>query len=139
MPLNVFSNRSLLLIFSAIIICTGLIAGLYPALLMSSFAPIKALRGAIRHGWQDIILRKGLVIFQFTIAIILIAGTGIVLQQLRYMQSRKLGLNKDQVVEIGIKYADLSKGQTLINEITKKTGSSMQHSLIFHSKKALVI
>jgi putative ABC transport system permease protein len=122
MPLNVFSNRSLLLIFSAIIICTGLIAGLYPALLMSSFAPINALRGAIRHGWQDIILRKGLVIFQFTIAIILIAGTGTVLQQLRYMQSRKLGLNKDQLVEIGIKYADLSKGQTLINELTKKTG-----------------
>jgi putative ABC transport system permease protein len=122
LPLNIFSNQNLLVIFSAIIICTGLIAGLYPAVLMSSFAPINALRGAIRHGWQDIILRKGLVIFQFTIAIILITGTGIVLQQLRYIQNRKLGLNKDQLIEIGLKYADLPKGQALVNELTKKTG-----------------
>jgi len=122
LPLNIFSNQSLLLLFSAIIICTGLFAGLYPAVLMSSFAPINALRGAIRHGWQDIILRKGLVIFQFTIAIILITGTGIVLQQLRYIQNRKLGLNKDQVIEMGLKYADLPKGQTLINELSKKPG-----------------
>jgi len=94
LPLNIFRNQSLLLIFGAIIICSGLFAGIYPALLMSSFAPINALRGAIRHGWQDIVLRKGLVVFQFTIAIVLIAGTGIVLQQLRYIQNRKLGLNK---------------------------------------------
>jgi len=122
LPTNIFSNQPLLLTFSTIIICTGLFAGIYPAVLMSSFAPITALRGTIHHGWQDIILRKGLVVFQFTIAIILIAGTGIVLQQLRYMQNRELGLSKDQVIEVGLKYADLPGGQTLVNELTKKAG-----------------
>jgi putative ABC transport system permease protein len=64
------------LVYALIIIGVGLIAGSYPALLMSSFTPITALKGVIRHGWQDIILRKGLVVFQFTIAIVLIVGTG---------------------------------------------------------------
>lgn len=121
LPLNIFSNQTLLLMFGAIIISAGIIAGIYPALLMSSFAPINALRGAIRHGWQDIFLRKGLVVFQFTIAIVLIAGTGIVLQQLRYVQNRKIGLNKDQVIEIGLRSADLQNAETLVNELTKKT------------------
>src|SRR5204863_9513761 len=122
LPLNLFTNEDLMLIFIAIIVCVGLIAGIYPAMLMSSFAPIAALRGAIRHGWQDILLRKGLVVFQFTIAIVLIAGTGIVLQQLKYIQNRKLGLNKEQVIEIGLRRADLPKGETLIRELSKRTG-----------------
>jgi putative ABC transport system permease protein len=122
LPLNIFRNQTLLLTFGAIVISVGLIAGIYPALLMSSFAPINALKGAIRHGWQDIFLRKGLVVFQFTIAIVLIAGTGLVLQQLRYIQNRKIGLNKEQVIEIGIRRADLPKGETLIKELSKNTG-----------------
>jgi putative ABC transport system permease protein len=122
LPLTIFNNQTLLLTFGAIVISVGLIAGIYPALLMSSFAPINALKGAIRHGWQDIFLRKGLVVFQFTIAIVLIAGTGLVLQQLRYIQNRKIGLNKDQIIEIGLRRADLPKGETLIKELTRHTG-----------------
>jgi putative ABC transport system permease protein len=122
LPLNIFSNQTLLLTFGAIVISVGLIAGIYPALLMSSFAPINALKGAIRHGWQDIFLRKGLVVFQFTIAIVLIAGTGLVLQQLRYIQNREIGLNKEQMIEIGIRRADLPKGETLVKELSKNAG-----------------
>jgi putative ABC transport system permease protein len=121
-PLDIFSNQTLLTIFGAIIISTGIVSGIYPALLMSSFTPINALKGAIRHGWQDIFLRKGLVVFQFTIAIVLIAGTGLVLQQLRYIQNRKIGLNKDQMIEIGLRRADLPKGETLIKELSKHAG-----------------
>ena len=121
LPLNIFNNQNLLLTFGSILLCVGLVAGIYPAILMSSFAPINALRGAIRHGWQDIFLRKGLVVFQFTIAIVLIAGTGIVLQQLRFIQNRKLGLNKDQVIEIGLRRADLPKREILVKELTKNT------------------
>ncbi len=137
LPTNIFNNQPLLLTFSDIIICTGLLAGIYPAVLMSSFAPINALRGAIRHGWQDIILRKGLVVFQFTIAIVLIAGTGIVLQQLRYIQNRELGLNKDQVIEAGLSYADLAKGPTLINELTKKAGVASASLTDFSFKEGI--
>jgi putative ABC transport system permease protein len=122
LPLNFFQVPGLALVYSLIIIGVGLIAGSYPALLMSSFTPITALKGVIRHGWQDIVLRKGLVVFQFTIAIILIVGTGLVLKQLKFIQNRKIGLNKDQVVEIGLRRADLPKGDVLIKEINKNSG-----------------
>ena len=121
LPANFFVIPGLAWIYTAVVLGAGLIAGAYPALLMSSFAPITSLKGAIRHGWQDIFLRKGLVIFQFTIAIILIVGTVLVLQQLKFIQNRKIGLNKDQVVEIGIRRADLPKGNLLIKELNKNS------------------
>jgi putative ABC transport system permease protein len=116
------NNIFFLLIYAGIIILAGLIAGSYPAFLMSSFAPITALKGAIRHGWKDIIMRKGLVIFQFTIAIILGLGTTIVLQQLKFIQNQKIGLNKDQIIEMDLKFADLPKGKTVIQELLKTNG-----------------
>ncbi len=119
---DLFQNGGLMTIFGAAICAVGFFAGAYPAFLMSSFAPINALRGSIRHGWQDIILRKGLVVFQFTIAIILIIGTALVLKQLRFVQHRKIGLNKDQVLEIGLKRADLPKGELLVRELKGNTG-----------------
>ena len=121
LPLNFFSVPGLAEVYALIIIGAGLIAGAYPALLMSSFTPITALKGVIRHGWQDLIFRKGLVVFQFTIAIILIIGTGLVLKQLKFIQDRKIGLNKDQVIEIGLRRADLPKGDVLLKEINKNT------------------
>jgi putative ABC transport system permease protein len=86
---------------------------------MSSFGPVKAIKGNIKHTWQDILLRKGLVVFQFTIAIILIAGTVLVFQQLRFIQNQKLGLNKEQVLEIAIQNQDLSKSEILLAELGK--------------------
>lgn len=116
---DLLNNKGLLWILAGIILSVGIIAGAYPAFLMSSFAPINALKGVIRHGWRDIIMRKGLVIFQFTIAIILIVGTGIVLKQLKFIQNRNIGLNKEQVLEIRLRFADLPKGETLIKELGK--------------------
>ena len=68
--LNFLDNPGLLLTYIGIILSVGLLAGAYPALLMSSFGAIKALKGNLKHGWTDVLLRKGLVIFQFTIAIV---------------------------------------------------------------------
>jgi putative ABC transport system permease protein len=66
-------------------------------------------------------MRKGLVVFQFTIAIILIVGTGIVLKQLKFIQNRNIGLNKEQVVEIEMRRADQPKGETLVKELSKNS------------------
>ena len=78
----------------------GIIAGFYPSLVLSSFKPVAVLKGRFATGTRGIILRKGLVIFQFTISIILIIGTVIVYTQLNYMRSQDLGFNKDQTMVI---------------------------------------
>lgn len=75
-----------------------LITGIYPSLILSSFQPIVVLRGAFTRTKQGILLRKGLVIFQFTASLVLIAATVIVYQQIRYMTNRDLGIDTAQVI-----------------------------------------
>jgi len=78
----------------------GVIAGFYPAIVLSSYKPVSVLKGRFATGTRGILLRKALVIFQFTISIILITGTLIVYNQLHFMRSRDLGFSKDQMMII---------------------------------------
>jgi putative ABC transport system permease protein len=82
---------------------TGLAAGSYPAFYLSSFQPIETLRNKMRSGAQGKILRSSLVILQFTISVILIISTLIVMIQLRFMKDQKLGFKKEQVLAVRIK------------------------------------
>ena len=92
------SNYVLLLFLSSIGI--GLLAGIYPALVLSSFKPIVVLKGRFVTGTRGIILRKGLVIAQFTISIALIISTIVVYNQMNFMQNQDLGFSKDQMMVI---------------------------------------
>lgn len=107
-------------IFLAIIIITGLLSGLYPALLMSSFAPVRSLKGHIRHGLTDIIFRKGLVVFQFSIATALIISTGLILQQLDFIQNRNLGMNKEQMLSLELQPGDAAKSDMILKELSRQ-------------------
>lgn len=78
----------------------GLLSGSYPALVISKFHPIRIFKDVMTSGMTGSLLRKGLVVVQFTLSILLIVSTAIVYQQLDYMQSRHLGFDKDQVVVI---------------------------------------
>lgn len=106
-------------LYLLVIVAVGLLAGAYPALLMSSFAPVRSLRGRISHHLADVLFRKGLVVFQFSIAIVLIIGTSIVLDQLDYIQNRNIGLNRDQVISIELRPLSPSQREVLLKETSK--------------------
>jgi len=83
---------------------TGILAGFYPSLVLSSFKPINVLKGRFSTGTKGLFLRKGLVVFQFALSVFLIAGTIIVYTQLDYMRNQNLGFSKDQEMIINTNF-----------------------------------
>jgi putative ABC transport system permease protein len=107
----------------AAILLIGLLSGIYPALYLSGIKPVLVLKGQGYTGRPAFDLRKALVIFQFTISVALIAGTVVIVQQIRYAQSAKLGLTKDQVMVID-DAGSLSRAdrEAMLGELVKING-----------------
>ena len=98
LSLNFVSNWRIFIGIITITALTALIAGSYPAIILSGFQPIKVLKGQLRSGTSGAAFRRTLVIVQFSLSVILIICTLAVLQQIKYMQNRKLGYDKSHVV-----------------------------------------
>jgi putative ABC transport system permease protein len=97
-----FADYRIWKVISFTILGTLLISSIYPAILLSSFEPLKALRGKISSHISDVVFRKVLVIVQFTFSVMLITGTIIIGQQLSYVRSMQLGYDKDHVLSFNM-------------------------------------
>ena len=101
---------------------TGLLAGLYPALFLSSFKPIRVLKGLLKTSGADASFRRSLVVMQFGISIVLIISTFIVFNQLRYMQGMSLGFDKEHVVTLPYNSALNASYESFKTQLLAETG-----------------
>ncbi|MGZ3836830.1 MAG: FtsX-like permease family protein, partial [Mucilaginibacter sp.] len=125
---NPFHIGALLLI---IFIC-GLLAGSYPSLYLSSFDPVKVLKGLQSKSGIATMIRKGLVVLQFTVSVVFIISTVIIYLQIRHVKSRNLGLNKDNLVEIDMQH-EMAARFPVIKQDLLNTGLVMNAALTDHA------
>lgn len=104
------------MLFAGLVAFISLVAGIYPALILSGFRPVEVLKGKLQIKGDKSLFRKGMVVFQFTLSIFLIASTIIVNRQLNFMRSKDLGYQKEQIVVLQTD-ATPSQGNGLISVI----------------------
>ncbi|HMI65074.1 MAG TPA: FtsX-like permease family protein [Cyclobacteriaceae bacterium] len=111
-----FANIYFWIASVAFLLLTSFVSGLYPAFYLSSFQPVKVLKGTVRLGRQAALPRKILVVIQVTVSVVLIIGTVIVYQQIQFAQDRPVGYDKEGLIRISISDSDFNKNKLAMKD-----------------------
>jgi predicted permease len=142
---NSITGKNIVLHFTwqmiAAIICialiTGFIAGSYPALYISKFNPLSILKGKLNTSTAELLSRRGLVVFQFTLSTVLIVAVCIIYQQIQFIQKTDPGYNKNNVMRLSAEGSLANKQDAFIAELKKIPGvanaSATRHRMVGHN------
>jgi len=129
LPLAALLDWKFILGILAVASITGVVSGSYPAAFLSSFHPVRVLKGSLNAGARSALFRKTLVVIQFGLSILLLIGTGVVYRQLEYMRNKKLGYDKEHLIYLPLRgdtpktYAALKEELLNNSEILGVTGT----------------
>ncbi len=113
-----------------VIIVVGFLAGSYPAIFMSAFSPIQALKGKLKLGKGGSIFRESLVVLQFSISVMLIIGTIVIVNQMHYIKSKSLGYDKEQTLVVKIDNNDIYDHHKTFKDELQNSGAVSSVSLM---------
>jgi ABC-type antimicrobial peptide transport system permease subunit len=114
-----FTNIYFWLLSAAFLLITSFLSGLYPAFYLSSFQPVKVLKGTIRLGKYSSLPRKVLVVTQVTVSVVLIIGTVIVYQQIQYAQNRPVGYDREGLIRIPLSDPEFKMNDAMKEEMLR--------------------
>ena len=117
LEISYLTNAQFLIGIVLLTVFIGVLAGSYPALFISAFKPVTVLKGKLRSGAKNGFLRSSMVVFQFCASIIMIIATTVVYNQLQYIQNKKVGFNKENVIILHDTYILDKQIETFKNEV----------------------
>ena len=119
MDLSILEDGRLWILFFGVTLLTGIVAGSYPALVLSSFKPVSVLGRRFTSGEGGVAFRRALVIIQFSLSVALVVGTAVVREQINYIQNRNLGYNNKNLLVIRLRGESQSRYKVIKTELER--------------------
>jgi ABC-type antimicrobial peptide transport system permease subunit len=116
------ADPKLILLIIGATLATGILSGSYPAFYLSGFNPVSVLKGKIKNSIGELLVRKGLVVFQFIISLVLIVAVLVIQMQMEFVQKKNLGYEKDNVLQFDKEGAVAQNTTTFLEQIKKIPG-----------------